>query len=215
MLSKVLDRIERDIVECKPQRAFVIGVNGVDTSGKTIFTTSLAEHFKERGRPVQMIGLDDFHHPRARREEGIDPIEAYTANAFDLKRLVAELLAPARRGEHIRRTLKLLNIVTDEYSVRKMFTIDKETIVLLEGVLLFRPPLDEFFDYRIFLDIPFEEVLRRAARRDVPLYGAEFLEKYRQKYIPVQQRYFRNHDPINKSDLIIDNTDFNRPEIRD
>ena len=61
-------------------------------------------------------------------------------------------------------------------------------------MLLFRPPLDKLFDYKIFLDISFQEVLRRAAKRDVPKYGDAILDRYKQRYIPAQQILEKSSD---------------------
>lgn len=63
----------------------------------------------------------------------------------------------------------------------------------------YRPPLEEFIDYKIFLDIGFDEMLRRAEARDAPRFGAEILAKYREKYIPVQKKYLEMYKPREKA----------------
>ncbi|MEJ5308333.1 MAG: hypothetical protein WHX52_01055 [Anaerolineae bacterium] len=85
--------------------------------------------------------------------------------------------------------------------------------MLVEGVLLFRPPIDAYFDLRLFLHIPFDEVLRRATARDVPHCGDDYLERYKFRYIPVQQWYLETHRPAERSDVVIDNTDYANPHI--
>lgn len=211
--QRIFERIERDLSEIKPGRARVVGVNGVDTSGKTEFARRLDEYLKTQGHATQLVHLDDFHNPKAIRSRGRDPIDAYITNAFDLDRLTRELLAPARRGEGIRAELDLLDLETDRYTNQRRYEIDRDMIVLLEGVLLYRPPLDRYFDYRIFLDITFDELMRRAEARNVPRFGPEFLDRYREKYIPIQKRYFSTHRPRERSDVVIDNNDFNDPMI--
>jgi uridine kinase len=83
----------------------------------------------------------------------------------------------------------------------------------MEGVLLFRPPVDEYLDGRIYLHISFEEVLERANMRDVPKHGEAFLKKYIDKYIPVQKRYIEEFKPREHSDIVIDNSDYRYPKI--
>ena len=34
-------------------------------------------------------------------------------------------------------------------------------MIIVEGTLLFRPPVDKLLDYRVFLDVEFDEILRR------------------------------------------------------
>lgn len=212
-LSQILDTIETDLRALEVGRPRIVGVNGADLSGKTLFCPRLARQLEERGHRTALIHLDDFHNPREIRHQGAYPVQGYWDHAFNLKLLESELLAPASRGEPVDKSLVLLDLDTDTPSRIQHYTIERRTIVILEGVLLYRAPIDRYFDYRIFLDIPFSEVLRRAERRDVPRYGPEFLQRYKEKYIPIQQRYLAECSPREKSDLVIDNSDFEHPRI--
>ena len=193
---------------------FIIGINGVDTSGKTLFTNNIKEFLKSRGYEVEVINLDDFHNPKATRRKGKNGIEAYINNAFNLKLLKNELLEPISNNQKINKKLRLLDLVTDEFSIEKEISINRGSIVLVEGVLLYRAPINKYFDYRIFLDISFDEVLKRARNRDLPLYGESIIDKYKNKYIPLQKRYINEHKPMEISDLVIDNNDFRFPKIK-
>ncbi len=206
--------IEKEIRSNNNGKNYLLGINGVDNSGKTKFTSLLKRHMKSRGYKVEVINLDDFHNSSDIRSKGKNEIEAYINNAFNLKLLEQELLIPLNRNNIVNKKLKLLDFSTDTYTKEKNYCIDKGTIVILEGVLLYRDPIDKYFDYRIFLDIPFFEVISRAKKRDVPLYGEEFIKKYYEKYIPLQKRYIKEYKPIEKSDLVINNTDYNNPKIK-
>jgi phosphoglycolate phosphatase len=194
-------------------RARIAGINGVDTAGKTRFAQDFAAFLHAQGRDVALIHGDDFHNPRIVRRQGDDPVRGYIAHAFNLPLLERELLAPIRRGETFDKTLALIDLDADTPTALRRFTVRRETIVLVEGVLLFRPPIDACFDLRVFLHIPFDEVLRRAAARDVPRYGADYLERYRSRYIPAQQWYLETHRPAERSDFVIDNTDYADPRL--
>lgn len=74
-------------------------------------------------------------------------------------------------------------------------------------------PLNQYFDYRIFIDISFEEVIRRAMKRDAYLFGDDIAERYRRKYIPIQKRYIEGYNPKRISDIVIDNEDYLNPKI--
>jgi phosphoglycolate phosphatase len=212
-LPHILDTIERDLRDLALDRPRIVGVNGVDLAGKTLFCPSLIRHLNDHGHRTALIHLDDFHNPRETRYQGADPVQSYWNHAFSLELLESELLAPAARGEVIDKSLILLDLDTDSFSQIRHYAIDRHTVVILEGVLLYREPIDRYFDYRIFLDIPFEEVLRRAELRDVARYGPEFVERYREKYIPIQQRYLAECTPGERSNLVIDNRDVNHPSI--
>ncbi|UCD93346.1 MAG: hypothetical protein JSU69_06105, partial [Candidatus Zixiibacteriota bacterium] len=145
---------------------------------------------------------------------GSDPIGSYIEHAFNLEQLVAELLAPARQKKSVDKELALLDLESDDFTNVRSFRIDERTIVILEGVLLYREPVDEYFDYRIFLDIGFDEMLHRAETRDVPRFGTDFVKRYRDKYIPVQKWYLKQYSPRRKCDIVIDNADYNYPGVK-
>lgn len=123
------------------------------------------------------------------------------------------MLIPLKTMGALEVELQLLDLETDKYSLIKSYSISKNTIVILEGILLYREPINQYFDLRVFLDIPFEDVIKRAAIRDVPIHGEEILNKYETKYIPVQKWYLSSYKPKEKSDIIVDNCDYNRPKI--
>lgn len=190
-----------------------IGINGVDTSGKTIFSEQFAKMLRSMGKSVVVVHLDDFHNPKALRAIGHNEIDAYIQNAFDLNMLLNEILSPLRQCGAIHKELTLLDLDSDSFVLKRKYDITEQTLVLLEGVLLYRQPIEDFIDFKIFLDIEFEEVIRRATVRDVPKYGIEFLEQYRKKYIPIQQWYLRVCDPKGKSNIVVDNSNPKCPRI--
>lgn len=192
----------------------VIGINGIDTSGKTTFTNSFARYLRAVGQKCAVIHADDFHNPLEVRRRGADEIDAYYRNAFDFDRIIKELLEPLQADGHIDREILCLNVDTDRYENLRRYTADRDTIVLIEGVLLFRPPVSDYLDGRIFLDIGFDEALRRAGARDVPKYGEAFLKKYTDKYFLVQKKYLEEFVPHLNCDILIDNSDYRKPEIR-
>lgn len=189
-------------------RACVLGINGVDTAGKTIFAQRLREALQQR-YPVALIHGDDFHHPRAIRYQHPNPVIGYLRHAFDVARLERELLAPIQQGATIDSTLTLLDLATDTYTLRRHYTITPQTVVLLEGVLLYRPPLDRYFDARVFLTVSEAEALRRATLRD----GPEMIARYRARYNPAQRHYLSTHRPRERSHLVIDNDDATYPRV--
>jgi hypothetical protein len=68
---------------------------------------------------------------------------------------------------------------------------------------------------KIFLEVAFETSLARALQRDRYLFGdrEEILQRYHQRYIPGQQLYLEAVKPHLKADMVIDNNEFEKPEI--
>lgn len=204
-------QIEEQLVLMSKESARIVGITGVDTSGKSTFARLFSTYLATRGHRSVLIHLDDFHNPRSLRTQGRTEVEAYIDHAFNLQLLCDALLEPARQRKPVDTWLTLLDLDRDTFTNRRHYAIDEASIVIVEGVLLFREPVDRYFDLRVFLDIGFDEVLRRAEERDVPVYGSTFLERYRQKYIPIQQWFLTTHDPRARADVVIDNTDYQRP----
>lgn len=191
----------------------VVGINGVDTSGKSTFTNQFANFLISIGKEVEVLHIDDFHNPREIRLTGMDEIHAYYENAFHYKQVIEEILEPFQKEGSINKRVMCLNLDTDQYENEIQYKITPNTILLIEGVLLFRDPLNQYIDYKIYIHIGFDEVLRRAEIRDVPKYGVAFLEKYKNKYIPIQKMYLDEYDPFHKSDVVIHNEDYFCPYI--
>jgi len=192
----------------------IIGINGVDTSGKTEFANCLATYLEAKGRNTQVIHLDDFHNPLSLRRQGRNEQEAYIDHAFNLNLLTEAILDPVHGKQAVDVQLDLLDVDTDTYTNKKHYVIDQQTVVIVEGTLLYREPLIERIDYKIYLDISFEEVIRRARQRDVPKYGAAILQKYQQKYIPIQNWYIEKYAPHRICNLVIDNENHERPKVK-
>lgn len=194
------------------KRPIIIGINGIDASGKTHFAIDLAKELERLKYEVCLIHIDDFHNPKLKRMEGTDERQAYISNAFNFSLLKDEILEILRSGNVLDTKLTLLDLVSDKFSNIKHYKASKETIVLIEGVLLFREPIDEYFDYRIFLDINFEKMLDRATIRDNDIMD-DVRKKYLEKYIPIQKWYIEKYEVRQRSDLIIDNNNYNFPRI--
>ena len=90
-----------------------------------------------------------------------------------------------------------------------------DAILLADGVFLQRPELDRFWDLRIYLDIGFEESLRRGVDRDQHWMGgaAEAEGRYRTKYLPGEQRYLAEVRPRERAQIVVDTSDPGRPRI--
>lgn len=208
----MLETVKAQILNCRiKHRATVIGISGIDASGKTAFTRALAEALGQDGYKVQMIHLDDFHHPaEIRRSNSVPPAQAYYTRTFDYPRVIKELLQPIQSGLPLTKELLCLDLEKDTFCLIRRYEIDRNTIVLMEGVFLFRPELLDLIDYKIHLHIDFDTCLKRVVARDGYLFGSpeDIIRRYKEKYLPGQSLYFLDANPMESADLVLDNTDF-------
>ena len=203
----------------KKDKAFVIGITGIDCSGKSTFAGSLNRFFNTQGLRTQLIHLDDFHNPTAYRYSGDNQADNYFNKSFNIETIINELLIPIQQKKIFLTTLTLLNLETDKYELDKEYSISLDTVVIFEGVFLLRIELSPYLDMKIFLDIPFEECIQRAWKRDsedfVQRYGnrQELYTRYEEKYLPAQRKYLVEYPPQDTADIIIDNSNPEFPLI--
>lgn len=209
----IFEKILEEIQEKPKDKTFVVGISGIDISGKTKFTEAFEKFLISEGYKTQTINLDDFHHPKKIRYSGENQAENYYNRSFDIKTIVEKLLIPIHQKSNLSIRLSLLDLYTDEYEAEKEFAFDQDTIVLFEGVFLFRKDLSPYIDYKIFIEIPFEESKNRAGVRDVPIYGKEVLSRYDEKYLPAQRKYLAEFPPQQTADMIIDNSNWEYPRV--
>ena len=206
------------IINEKPitNRPLIIGITGIDCSGKTEFTINIANYLHLKNYEIEIIHLDDYHFPEKVRSSGKNPVENYINQGFNFDLLIEQILLPVRKledGEVFEAKLLHLNLNSDKFDIEKSYSIKPETIVLLEGVFLFKPIIREYIDFLIFLDISFEECLNRAKKRDVDRFGKILLNKYSQKYIPAQQLYLTTYPVTQYADMVINNENWSKPHI--
>jgi len=194
----------------KKDRAFVIGVNGIDCSGKSMFADSLEKYLASMGFETQFISIDDFHNPAAYRYSGKNQSDNYYNRSFNINNIIEKLLTQINRKISYQVKLPVLNVQTDKYDTEKGYTFNQNTIVVFEGVFLFRKELSPYIDYKVFLEITFEECKRRAKIRD----SQASLEKYEEKYIPAQKRYLNEYPALKTADMIIDNSNWEYPVVK-
>ena len=198
------------------EKPCIVGISGAYASGKTVFTKEFAEYLTDKGYKVQVIHYDDFHNPLPSihwsKRKG-DEIDAFYNKAFNQQKLVDEILIPIKEKGYVKKKVACLDWDIAQNTHIVPFDIDGTTIVLLEGVLLFRPELINYFDYKIFLDITVQEILDRGRKRDVPKAGEGIMEKYVTRYIPVHQRHLKEDRPKEVADILIDNSDYTKPVI--
>lgn len=195
-------------------RPFVVGVNGVDGSGKTMLSAELHRQLEARGLPVTVVHIDDFTQPHSRRTASNDPVERYYNNTFDIDTLRSAVLTPLVARQLGSVLLRHESPHDPSQVVEHIYSFTSNpSVVIVEGVFVFRPELADYFDTKIFVDIPLSEMRERAIERDVPRFGFGVLKKYLTRYIPAQTRYLEAVRPFDIADIVINNTDWHNPYV--
>ncbi len=90
-----------------------------------------------------------------------------------------------------------------------------DTILLFDGLFLLRPEIAPCWDLHLFLDVPFEETLRRMLVRDARpgLAADDVRRRFAVRYRPGEQRYLDEMRPRERAAIVVDNTDPAHPVV--
>ena len=203
-LVVAIDRVERP-------GPILVGIDGIDAAGKTTLADELVAPLQQRGRRTVRVSIDGFHKPRAQRlARGALSPEGYLHDSFDYAHLVRDFIKPAKAMRH-HTTLPaaIFDVASDRAVSDRTIELQPGTIVLFDGVFLFRPELVAFWDYRIFVEIGFDTSLARGIARDAHVMGGEAAarERYLRRYIPGQRLYFEAARPVELADVVVLNDD--------
>jgi uridine kinase len=80
-------------------------------------------------------------------------------------------------------------------------------LVIVDGVFLFRPELDDLWSFRVFVEISEGESLRRGVQRDGALHPSREVAEhlYRVRYLPAQKTYQARVRPRDRADVVLVN----------
>jgi len=89
-----------------------------------------------------------------------------------------------------------------DYTAFRAAVLQATGTVIADGVFLQRPELDDLWDLRIWVDVSFEESLRRAVVRDAH-YMHDARGRYERRYHPGQRLYLERVDPRSHADIVV------------
>lgn len=212
----LLKKLAQSICNLKTNGPTLIGIDGVDGAGKTTLADELIPYIKAHGRKVARASIDGFHQPKeVRIAKGAFSPEGYFYDSFDYEFLVSQFLRPLKSVSS-RSQLKSAKFDWKlDSAAEKTIEVDPSTVVLFEGVFLFRPELESFWDYKVYVQIGPMLSLNRGLMRDSGLLGGHEAtrEKYLKRYIPGQKIYHDRCRPEVRADFLIKNDDPSNPEI--
>lgn len=199
------------------RRPLRIGIDGRSCAGKTTLADALADALEARGRDCLRASLDDFHHPGHEQREkttGFTPAE-YFRDGYDHAKIRELLLDPLGPNGNRHCRLDFWNSHDDEPFPEDWVDAKPDSILLVDGVFLHTPPLRDQWDYTIWLDVDWQSMLLRRARRDGTRGGPADLvrEAYKTGWIPRHQSYEETVRPYELVDVVIDNSDVEHPRL--
>ena len=177
-------------------QSFVVGINGIDCSGKTTFAKSVSKYFTHHKIENDCLDIDNFNNPA---------IESATYKAF---------VSGSWDEKDLNKYYKLIINYSD--AIRAVSEYKKKyPLVILEGIFIYKPQLADLFDLKIYLDINISLGRKRFAKRRILKQDMRPFEIYDEIWMLSHIRYESEVHPKQISDLVIDYNDESKPVLHE
>lgn len=217
--EKLLDYISEKIIKRKENlksRCLIIGIEGQGCSGKSVLSNNLKNTLVGKGFKTDIVSIDDFCSKRAVRYSNELPLpEQHYLKNFNYEFFENCILKKVKDLGYLFIDEYVLNTRTDEFDKKLEINLDEQSILLIEGVFIYRNEFKKYYDYSILLQIGQEEQLKRATQRDLSKNGSVeiLMNKYLDRYIPAYHLYEELNNPLEFVNLLVDNTNVENPSI--
>lgn len=215
--GEILQLIKNCILEIRERKSkpIRVAINGIEGTGKTVFSQKLAAYLKSENINAIQISIDGFHfNKEVRYRQGRDSAKGYYEDSYDESAFVEKVLVSSQSEiPHI--TTATHNLETDEYLNLNPSLIDNETVLITDGAYLFKPNYRKHWDLKIYLKTSFEIAMNRGIERDQESLGGIYLakEKFERRYHKSSRIYLTENEPEKIADIVIDNSDFNNLQL--
>ena len=200
-----MEAIARKRYTVVPNCAVLVGISGIDGSGKGFVTAKLADALRAKLLNVALISADDWlnlPHVSINRD---NYAEHFYDHAIRFDEMFERLIVPLKYHREINITADCADAKATTYRERR-YDFRNIDIVLLEGIFLFKRGYRHQFDLSVWIDCSFECALERAIERGQEgLPPAETIEAFETIYFPAQRIHFARDKPREAADCIVTN----------
>ena len=193
-----------------------VAIDGVDAAGKTMLANELATCLRSFQQQVIQASVDDFHHPeKIRRRKGSLSPEGFYHDSYNYPALIENLLIPLGPNGNRQYRTASFDLHQNRPVNTPVKTASENAILLLDGIFLLRPVLLAYWDLTIYIDADFTTTMQRGIARDEEIFGStqKAAQRYRERYMPGQQLYHQESNPLDRADIVIDNNQIDTPKI--
>ena len=202
---RVVDAIARKRAVVAPDRAVLVGISGIDASGKGFITQNLAEGLRKGGWNVAALSADDWLNLPDVCINRDNYAEHFYEHAIRLDEMFEQLIIPLKENRGICLTADCADAKATRYRTQR-YDYHEIDIMLLEGIFLFKPAYQDHFDLAVWIDCSFEAALERAIKRGQEgLSPTETIKAFETIYFPAQRIHLGRDNPREATDYIVVN----------
>lgn len=204
-VNEIAERILAQRRLIPPNRTLLVGVSGIDGSGKGYVTRQLEARITQNSIATANINVDGWLNLPDTRFSTIDPGEHFYNNAIRFDELFSKLLIPLRDRKSVEVVADFVEETARSYR-NHTYSFRNVGVVLAEGIFLFKREHLQHFDLTIWVDCSFSTALARALeRKQEGLTPAATIRAYDSIYFPAQRIHMERDHPRESADLLINN----------
>jgi uridine kinase len=179
LISNIIADIENIL---QKKKIVLIAIDGVGGSGKT----ELAINIQRKIINSVIVQLDDFY--------------STILESADLQRLKEQVLLPLNNQREAK--YQIYEWKTNSFSDWRI--LQPKGVVIIEGVSTLHRKIRGYFDIKIWINYPAELGYKRGVERDIKRDGIDNSEKWKNIWMPQEERYIAEEKPKECADYIID-----------
>lgn len=186
LIKSYMDDIQKNLeILMRKKENNIIAIDGNSGAGKSTLVEEIQNYYD-----CNVFHMDDFFlPPELKTEERLKEIGG-NVDYIRFRNEVADCLI--KGGDFEYRTYNCHTLSFD-----RIVAVRTKKLNIVEGVYSMHPTLIDIYDYKIFLSVDYKEQLERIMKRS----GAALTQKFKEIWIPMENKYFIDLRIKEKSDL--------------
>ena len=210
-IDEVTQQILRRRQTVAETRCLLVGVSGIDGCGKGYVARQLEARLALHGVTPAILNVDAWLNLPEKRFNQNDPADNFYENAIRFDQFFTQLVIPLRERRSVHLAADLTEETASQYR-RHTYDFKDVSVILVEGIFLFKRQYRTHFDLAIWIDCSFPTALARAIdRAQEGLSAAKTIAAYETIYFPAQRIHLTHDNPREHADLIFENDSYSGP----
>jgi uridine kinase len=204
-----IDQVIRQILERRVNipnhRSLLVGISGIDGCGKGYLARQFEAHLALYGVTPVIVNVDGWLNLPEKRFDQTAPAGNFYENAIRFDEFFKQLVIPLRDRRSVHLVADFVEETASHYR-KHTYDVKDVSVVLVEGIFLFKAEYRDYFDLTIWIDCSFSTALARAINRaQEGLSPANTIAAYDTIYFPAQKIHLAQDQPREHADLIFEN----------
>jgi len=207
-LDELTQQILRRRARVPETRCLLVGVSGIDGCGKGYVSRQLEARLALHGVIPAIANVDGWLNLPVRRFNQSDPAENFYENAIRFEQFFTQFVIPLRDRRNVHLVADFLEETASQYR-KHTYDFKDVSVILVEGIFLFKREYRPHFDLAIWIDCSFPTALARAIdRAQEGLSAAKTIAAYETIYFPAQRIHLNRDNPRENADLVFENDSY-------